>query len=762
MRTTTGDTISKLTQQYASEPVLVVKIWWTGTPTYYSTRAFTIGATPVQGRIVKVGTASNQSKQGRNVNSVGTVAFTFDDTDGAIRTLIESQAAELTFAAVYVHYPDLTGADGFCLISGRLVGPFNWREGDRTFDFEIETYISTTDISYSLQEGDFTDGNAEVYNVPWPIVFGKPAHVRSVRIRKQTEGQLAAPISLFNVLFNNPWNSFCLGTTNTVKSYTYDDTGTSVVVDDKIAVRGGSHFPQGTEIKIIIVDCIFKGSFTGDVFTVTESNCAKYTDVALGGRVAGPDQKNPKVAWLDEFKPLLGHWVWFGSGFFDTNGYEYGCEVRIVKQDNLKIWFDRPVMKYNPVNGYVTRFLTPSDTLPEVRAISRYGLLVSISEFYDTTIQAMNNAFRPHPASKLPKAVKVSAEMIQMAGGGFWNQPIDTSVRLFNIPDPDIYLGSILPANAITGVFSRRKVNGVYRFCPIPKNYYEKHLSYTIATPSGTYDTTCLFFYKPLKDYQDEEWSDEVYITLESTVGPNTADILKWLCEEYTNMVVDITAYNATKTILADAPSHFALYNQRNALEVMTEIAWQARSALIVETGTCVMRVLNAPQTIFMTLDASQIVEKSVEFGFTPLEDLETKIQVTWVPDYLDGTKQRIVVYRNNFAAFGEKSSKHEFYIYNNGKYIDWALQYWGNILSNSWRKVICKAGIETLRLQPYDVITIDLTNFSGVLGVSYALVENISFNLETYEVELTLWTPYKAGTSVADLSVWSYIHVVP
>ena len=41
-----------------------------------------------------------------------------------------------------------------------------------------------------------------------------------------------------------------------------------------------------------------------------------------------------------------------------------------------------------------------------------------------------------------------------------------------------------------------------------------------------------------------EGWSDELYITFQSSVGPNTVDILEYIIENYTDLTYDTASFN--------------------------------------------------------------------------------------------------------------------------------------------------------------------------------------------------------------------------
>ena len=74
-----------------------------------------------------------------------------------------------------------------------------------------------------------------------------------------------------------------------------------------------------------------------------------------------------------------------------------------------------------------------------------------------------------------------------------------------------------------------------------------------------------------------EGWSDELYITFQSSVGPNTVDILEYIIENYTDLTYDATSLTTVRTKLAPFPSNFPILSRKNVIAVLKEIAFQSR-----------------------------------------------------------------------------------------------------------------------------------------------------------------------------------------
>ena len=54
-------------------------------------------------------------------------------------------------------------------------------------------------------------------------------------------------------------------------------------------------------------------------------------------------------------------------------------------------------------------------------------------------------------------------------------------------------------------------------------------------------------------------WSDELYVTFQSSVGPNIVDILEYIIDNYTDLTYDTDSFNYVRTKLAPFPANFPL-----------------------------------------------------------------------------------------------------------------------------------------------------------------------------------------------------------
>ena len=151
-------------------------------------------------------------------------------------------------------------------------------------------------------------------------------------------------------------------------------------------------------------------------------------------------------------------------------------------------------------------------------------------------------------------------------------------------------------------------------------------------------------------DGTNQGWSNELYVTFKSSVGPDTIDVIKYLISTYaishdTALTWDDASFNYCKTKLLPFPVNFALLEQKNIVEVLKDIAFQCRCALWLSDNTFHMRYLpeepvsltdmawaTTPQNrVVDTITVSDMdSEIGVEVGYTPTENLVTKMKIAW------------------------------------------------------------------------------------------------------------------------------------
>jgi hypothetical protein len=128
----------------------------------------------------------------------------------------------------------------------------------------------------------------------------------------------------------------------------------------------------------------------------------------------------------------------------------------------------------------------------------------------------------------------------------------------------------------------------------VPSSLYSVNLSETF----GLHQATTISFSTDLKDIEGENWGDDIYVTLRSTLPSNLARVIKWIIDEYVEeLEVDETSFANVSTKIQDIPGNFALFGNNNAKELIQNIAWLAKSGVIFDGQTVKLKYLDERPT---------------------------------------------------------------------------------------------------------------------------------------------------------------------
>lgn len=329
---------------------------------------------------------------------------------------------------------------------------------------------------------------------------------------------------------------------------------------------------------------------------------------------------------------------------------------------------------------------------------------------------------------------------------------VGTEIKLYGA-NQEVYIANILPST-VHAVYAYRGVGGVKRFVPVPSTYYTKYESY--ATTFQPMICTVIVLKKPLRSYREEQWDDDIYVTLTSSVGPNTADIIKYLAERYTNLSVDSTSYNAVKTSLTNYPSNFCLFEKLDTLGLIKDIAWQARCTAWVKNGILYLRYLSVEPDSVLTLTEDDVdAEGAISVTYSESDDLITKLTASWQPTYQYSDKKFKVILRSNINKYGELAEEFDFFIYNIRSLVEKSATFWLIRRSNTWKKVNFRTFLKNLGAETLDCVTLNFATSFFANGPVKCLVEKADYDSESQSVILDVWTPVRSGEMVAYDFAW-------
>jgi hypothetical protein len=130
------------------------------------------------------------------------------------------------------------------------------------------------------------------------------------------------------------------------------------------------------------------------------------------------------------------------------------------------------------------------------------------------------------------------------------------------------------------------------------------------------------------------DWEDAIYVTFESTVGPNPVDIMIYIIENYTQNGYDADNFAEVAAKVAVTPMNFVYQSLDNAFAVLQGLAYQSRCAIYLVEDVFHLKFLPEAGDAVDSINESDTVLDSLVVGTTATEDLITVYEATFKPDY--------------------------------------------------------------------------------------------------------------------------------
>ncbi len=448
-----------------------------------------------------------------------------------------------------------------------------------------------------------------------------------------------------------------------------------------------------------------------------------------------------------------------------------------VRQEGTKVWFKYPWRKDRLIgsktideanSGVLGRvqewgLATQVSKFNAVHAIARNGLILEIEDFKNEVTESLDKIKEFENVDDTLKSpfggLIHQLELLKFIKNAFWSARSGQDIRQWNPPVGDVYIANLFTSEEVLAVYGVwQDEEGHAFFSPIPKILYTINLSRETNLESGPQNVTTIEFIRPLDTLKGQAWDKaQIYVTLESTIGSNTAAIIEYLLDSYTDLLTDGSTFASVAAALTNYPSHFTISERPDALAVCQEIAWQARCALICDGPTIKIKYLSKKPSTNFTINEAKTLENSPVLEFTPAEEVTTRLVGKWrrsyAPEPFDVDAQQ--VYENNFDKYGKREQQVEMYIYNDATLVDKSLLFWGTRYSNVWRLFHATAFPEAFGLEVYDTVA---TNYStGLLGSlsQKTVVYSVHNPVHDGLVHLSLWTPAIAGSVTTHPLAW-------
>lgn len=777
MRTLSSGATTAVSTEKGTKPLILIEISWVEDTPVSKYADKDIGS--YQGKILNISSIDEIVKVSGGSNSAE-VSIILDDIDGTLKDIIDNHDIHKRPCFVYQLFEGLDpDTDKFLLMRGEISSPITWDEGSRQLSFKALSKIESAEIGFSIEEGQFPLLPIELVGKAWPLAFGNVVNVPALRITSPRKGILAdgfgisdytlrRRIQLANAICcpsnsiigydtrfgTNPINALANTNPNSgqpsdvsvqygsfgiipvgnvvispdpsgpanngsvangtstgtnsgvtqvpiygpdpdclknkceiIEELNYERTQQALFEFPTIKIFGGNQFEQGVQITLAINGSYVRGIFSGETFTITQRI---HPDMVSNKTYTSPPTSDEILFILNQDSNRRAVMPTFGTE--------------------------------NPADATIARIAVDNQGPGTVGSRCAGGVYSDITDCQSTSLKSLND----FPSASFTW-VNAGSEVV------------------YAYDEEVIYVANILPSTVKCVTAYRTLDNGQRLLLVVPPEYY------TVRTVDyGAYNVVEIVMSRSLS-LQADGWEDQIYVSMDSSVGPNTVDIIQWLIETYTEFDIDATSFAAVSTSLQNYPSSFALFDRKNILQALDEISFQARCALFLRDNTFFIKYLSASPTTVSTITEDHVTQNSLQITNTDTEELVTKMIVTWNDDY--ALPKKLVILRNNINRYGTQAENFDFYIYNMYQLVEKSAIFWLIRKSNTWRKMKFKTPLVKMALESFDDVLFTLADMSD--SSFKGQVESATFNPDGNSMDFEIWTPLLAGTRT--LYPWAY-----
>lgn len=572
----------------------------------------------------------------------------------------------------------------------------------------------------------------------------------------------------------------------------------------EIKVEDNEEFVQDEKLTLIIANMKWLGQFHDDILTIHPTPLARYSDVPLAERQSAVDD----CGTIEEMKGVDLFWIEDAS-YNLTNMYLLVRNrnnntrhiIKVIEQDGTKCRYQLvPFGSYNYQGQYGASVVRGGTALPtiqtdgwrrmpgdyagpdpdidpwtELSPLTLQALLPAVPNDDETRNLRQLEKLIPR-ASTGPLVVMIPSprDIYTIIGPDIAEieeaSPVplpawfDYSIYLEEYPneirwtanvgdeiredgtDHDIYVANILPST-IKAIHAYRTVNDERILTQVPTSYYSKNEAEPLYDINGNLKltVTSIRLKVPLGNIQGEQWDNQIYVTMDSSVGPNTVDIIEHLITTYTDKSIDSISFDATKIALENYPSSFAIFDRPNIYDIISEIAMFARCVVFLSNDVFYIKYLAAEPSSDTTLTESDISGEepfALSYGDN---SLVTKLLAKWRPNYLPD-KERYLTLRHNVAKYGLHEDEKDFFIYNIESLVIKSATFWLIRWANLWKRVTFTTFLPQLKLDIYDTVTFDLHYTHLASTAIKGVIESIVYSNENNTIDFSCWLPVRIG----------------
>ncbi len=657
MRTlTTAAAAQAIAQSTAPNYILKIEFGGAVGTKYYSTLAIGAGTggtlLTAENRALTFGNIDQATREDGQ-NPVGSMQIDLRDGDGVLRGYDTSVGIVGKRATVYLWFTGTQATDAVIVMSGIIDDPVKWSLAQGTLSVNIvdisKLYQKTIGV-LATREGYPSVANEDEGKM-FPIVFGKARYVPAIQAVSGLTTKLAR---------------IC---------------GPS---DATLYVEDAESMPQDTPCQIWVERELVSGQFHGNRFFVTARGCRILTSHATADPPGNGEI--PHFWWKLVDSTLTGtcdDYEGYDIEVKAPDGKWYRPTIECYIAALHELWFS-PVISQSGVYWYV-----PSGSLYRIISQPSLHIAGSAVSLKQTNYVYVVNA-RP---SKKVRYVRGHGTIVQNQ----WTQ--------------------LNPNSIASAPYS------VNTYVTIASDMYTVNLNDATSFPALGACTT-ISFKKPPKLFRQELSDNALWADVDGlesvgdgsgTLLENPSDLIKAVLTQLLGVVsgdIDATSFSSVVAGLAYLKFAGVLERQTDSLQLVADLAFQARCALLWDDGKARLRRLtNIAETSLATVHNAQRQIVPLDDERSPRDDIISEVTATWRHE----DKQGSVTVRDATVALAhDKTWPLNLWAYSKRAYAVQIAEFWLERRKRTVKKFAVRSLLPVLPLQRLDPVALDMPGLCG------------------------------------------------
>jgi len=717
-----------LNQEFGPEIVTVLQFYWggdvNGPSVFYGDKKLDLPLT-VQGKILNAPEV-DEAVQVTGSGQASEFAVQLDDTDGSIKTEFDrNDVHKIPVRAWYYALGTDFDSEAIPYFLGQVNSgqiPISYGDGQKVFEVSVINRIEDIAVGFSFEESALPNVPEELIGQPVPINFGTTINAPSLKAVPAVSGRLlGSGVGIKDFTLQERINLAevitCPQTPIGFKCFTQ--------VAGAVSYKAVCNMAFEEDVACLQAKCVELEKL---LKRLEEESAYEYPVIEIDG---GQNMPQGREITLDIQGGLF-------TGIFN------GTRVDPVSQFTIRT-------RQHPLFDPATGGLMTEDGQEEIE--SECPSAADDSQDSDFT----QTAFGPVFTGMRESRIRWEAYRAVQAAGFFWAQGGST-VTLVDRQEI-IHIANLIPST-ILRVAAWRTINGNRFLLTVPDKYFSVR-----QTNYNGYNMMEIVFKRPLSSEDQQSgggWTDSIFVTQVSSVGPNTVDIIEWFIDTYTSYAKDTTSFADVKAKLENYPMNFLLDRRPNIIQMLRDLARLNRCALWMKNDTFFIKYLAETPTPVATITNDDILVdqetrlSTLTLTLTKTTDLVTELTTPWKKDYALEKDNKLIL-RHNVSQiipdtnpvqtrikYGVHKREDRYFPFGHLDLVRKTATFWLIRWANTWKKVQCELSLEFLKLEPFDAMTVDLPQAADVPVTG--VVERAALDTQSKRMRVTIWLPVRAG----------------